>query len=112
MVIGFLSDQRPPRQSNNEYWTTFLNQDTHVQTGMERIAQQFGLAVVYLDMKKVKRGHYVGNFSVITADGSAEEQHAIMEKYTRKLEETILHEPAYYLWSHNKWKWTRKEEKE
>ena len=103
MVIGFLSDQRPPANGSDEYWTTFLHQDTQVQTGMERIAQQFGFAVVYLDIKKVKRGHYVGDFSVITADGSVEEPRAIMEKYTRKLEETILHAPAYYLWSHNKW---------
>lgn len=102
MVIGFLSDQRPKKQ-NNENWMTFLNQDTIVQTGMERIAEQFGFAVVYLDIKKVKRGYYVGDFSVITADASNEEELAVTERYTRKLEETILHEPAYYLWSHNKW---------
>lgn len=102
MVIGFLSDQRPKKNSD-EHWITFLNQDTPVQTGMERIAQQFGFAVVYLDIKKVKRGHYVGDFSVITADASEEEKFGITEKYTRKLEETILNEPAFYLWSHNKW---------
>ncbi len=112
MVIGFLSDQRPPKNSSDEYWTMFLNQETKVLTGMERIAHQFGFAVVYLDIKKVKRGYYVGNFSVITADGSGEEKYAIMEKYTRKLQETVFNEPAYYLWSHNKWKWTRKQEKE
>lgn len=106
MVIGFLSDQRP-RKGNEEYWTTFLNQETAVQTGMERIARQFGFAVVYLDIKKVKRGHYVGDFSVITADAAAEEPNAVMEKYIRKLEETVLYEPAYYLWSHDKWKWKK-----
>lgn len=102
MVIGFLNDQRPKKQ-NNEHWMTFLNQDTLVQTGMERIAEQFGFAVVYLDIKKAKRGYYVGDFSVITADASNEEKLAVTERYTRKLEETILDEPAYYLWSHNKW---------
>lgn len=109
MVIGFLSDQRPGRYCD-EYWTTFLNQETLVQTGMERIARQLGFAVVYLDIKKVKRGHYIGNFSVITVDGSTEEPFTITEKYTRKLEETVLYEPAYYLWSHNKWGWKKKQE--
>jgi len=109
MVIGFLTDQRP-RKHNNEYWATFLNQDTLLQTGMERIARQLGLAVVYLDIKKVERGHYVGNFSVITADASAEEEFTVTEKYTRKLEETILNDPAYYLWSHNKWSRSKKQE--
>ncbi|MDO5664551.1 MAG: lysophospholipid acyltransferase family protein [Bacteroidia bacterium] len=110
LVVGFLSDQRPMTNGGDEYWTTFLNQDTQVQNGLERIAQQFGFAVVYLDIKKIKRGYYVGNFSVITADGSGEELHSIMEKYTRKLEETILAEPAYYLWSHNKWHRKKKQE--
>ena len=109
MVIGFLTDQRP-RKHSNEYWATFLNQDTLLQTGMERIARQLGLAVVYLDIKKVERGHYVGNFSVITADASAEEEFTVTEKYTRKLEETILNDPAYYLWSHNKWSRSKKQE--
>ncbi len=109
MVIGFLTDQRP-RKHNNEYWATFLNQDTLLQTGMERIARQLGLAVVYLDIKKVKRGHYVGDFSVITADAGAEEEFTVTEKYTRKLEETILNEPAYYLWSHNKWSRSKNKE--
>ena len=109
MVIGFLTDQRP-RKHNNEYWATFLNQDTLLQTGMERIARQLGLAVVYLDIKKVERGHYVGNFSVITTDASAEEEFTVTEKYTRKLEETILNDPAYYLWSHNKWSRSKKQE--
>ncbi|HHT30329.1 MULTISPECIES: lysophospholipid acyltransferase family protein [Petrimonas] len=109
MVIGFLTDQRP-RKHGNEHWTTFLNQDTLLQTGMERIARQLGFSVVYLDIRKVKRGHYVGNFSVITPDASAEEELTVTEKYTRKLEETILNDPAYYLWSHNKWSRSRNQE--
>ena len=41
MLVGFLSDQRPPKRVN-QYWTKFLNQDTNVQNGMERIAKQLG----------------------------------------------------------------------
>lgn len=106
MVIGFLTDQRPP-QNMEHYWTRFLNQETLVQTGMERIAKQLAFSVVYLDIEKVKRGHYVGKFFVVTPDASQEPEFAVMERYMRKLEETVLHEPAYYLWSHNRWKFKR-----
>ncbi len=106
MVIGFLSDQRP-RTDSKTYVTEFLNQQTHVFLGMEHMARRFGFSVVYLDIKKVKRGHYIGNFSVITADGSMEEENTISEKYIRKLEETVLHDPACYLWSHDKWKYNQ-----
>jgi len=37
VVVGFLLDQRPPRHVT-EYWTRFLNQDTLIETGLERIA--------------------------------------------------------------------------
>lgn len=108
MVVGFLADQRPSR-NNDRYWTTFLNQDTLVQTGMEKIARHVGCAVVYLDIKKIKRGYYVGKFSVISPDASQESDFVIMERYMRKLEETILRDPGCYLWSHNRWKFRRKE---
>lgn len=107
MAIGFLTDQRPPRY-HDQYWTTFLNQDTLVQTGMERIARQMKFSVAYLDITKVKRGYYVGRFSVIAPDASQEQEFAITETYMRKLEKTILQEPAYYLWSHNRWKFKKK----
>jgi KDO2-lipid IV(A) lauroyltransferase len=106
MVIGFLTDQRPAKYPE-QYWTNFLQQDTHVQVGMERIARLLRVSVVYLDIEKVKRGHYVGRFSVITPDASKEAEFAVMEQYMRRLEETVLKEPAYYLWSHNKWKFGR-----
>jgi KDO2-lipid IV(A) lauroyltransferase len=106
MVIGFLTDQRPHRDQA-QYWTNFLNQDTPVQIGMERIARQLGFSIVYLDIVKVKRGHYVGNFSIITPDASQESEFTVTEQYIRRLEETILEEPAYYLWSHNRWKFSR-----
>ncbi|MCW1734872.1 lysophospholipid acyltransferase family protein [Anaerorudis cellulosivorans] len=106
MLIGFINDQRPPRYYD-QYWTTFLNQDTLVLTGMERIAAKFGFAVVYLDMQRVKRGYYRGTFSVITLDASKEEPYAVTEKYMRELEKTILRDPAYWLWSHNRWKFAK-----
>ena len=111
MVIGFLNDQRP-RPHKDEHWVTFLNQETLTQTGMERIAAQSGYAVVYLDLKKVKRGHYEGTYSLITKDASQEGQYFVTDMYTKKLEETIKRDPAYYLWTHNKWSRKRRPEME
>jgi KDO2-lipid IV(A) lauroyltransferase len=108
VVVGFLLDQRPPRHVT-EYWTRFLNQDTLIETGMERIARSMALPVVYLDIKKVKRGRYVGRFFVLTPDASVEPKYVVTERYARKLESTILNDPAYYLWTHDRWKFQREE---
>lgn len=109
VIYGFISDQRPPRYYD-QYWTTFLNQDSLFLTGTERIAQKTKFAVAYLDIEKIKRGHYKGTFSVISPDASKEPEFAITEMYVRKLEETVLRNPAYYLWSHNRWKFAKKNE--
>lgn len=108
MVVGFLTDQRPSLQQGH-YWTTFMHQLTPVQTGMEKIARHLGTSIVYLDIQKVKRGYYTGRFFLITPDAGEEPEFAIMERYIRKLEETIMREPAYYLWSHNRWKFKKPE---
>lgn len=106
MLVGFLSDQRPPKRVN-QYWTKFLNQDTNVQNGMERIAKHLGCSIVYLDIKKVKRGYYAAKIFVITPDASDEPDNLIMERYIRRLEESVIRDPALYLWSHNRWKFKK-----
>ena len=106
MLVGFLSDQRPPKRVN-QYWTKFLNQDTNVQNGMERIAKHLSCSIVYLDIKKVKRGYYATKIFVITPDASEEPDNLIMERYIRKLEESIVRDPALYLWSHDRWKFKK-----
>ncbi|HOO95759.1 MAG TPA: lysophospholipid acyltransferase family protein [Proteiniphilum sp.] len=106
IVVGFLSDQRPPRVSD-KYWTTFLNQDTPLQTGMEKIARSLSMSVVYLDIEKRKRGFYRGRFVTLAENASLEEKDSITEAYVRLLEKTVLRAPAFYLWSHNLWKFRK-----
>ncbi|MFR9166890.1 MAG: lysophospholipid acyltransferase family protein [Dysgonomonas sp.] len=105
-VIGFMSDQTPSK-NNIHYWTTFLNQDTAVYTGVERIAKQTGFFVVYLDMAKVSRGKYVCDCKLISEKPKEEPEFAITERYIREFEKTILRNPAYWLWTHNRWKYKK-----
>ncbi len=108
MLLGFLNDQRP-RKHANEYWLEFMNQDTLAQTGMERIASQMGFSVAYLDIVKIKRGYFKCSVSAITSNASKEEEYFVTDLYTKKLEQTINNNPAYYLWTHNKWSRTKPE---
>lgn len=105
-LIGFMADQTPT-VNNIHYWTTFLNQDTPVFTGVERIARKVGGYVAYLDIQKVKRGYYRCRIEKISSDPSKEMEMHITETYIRKIEKTILREPAYWLWSHKRWKHKR-----
>lgn len=107
-VIGFMSDQNPsPR--NIHYWTDFLNQDTPVYTGVERIAKKTGFVVTYLDVVRVKRGYYECTVKLISDKPADEPQFAITERYIREMEKTILRNPAYWLWTHKRWKYKRED---
>lgn len=108
VLIGFMADQIP--SSNNiHYWTTFLNQESAVFTGVERIAKQTGFSVVYLDMEKVKRGYYKATVRLISDNPLAEPEFQITETYIKAMEKTILRDPAYWLWTHKRWKRSRQE---
>lgn len=108
MIVGFMADQTPSI-NNIHYWTSFLNQDTPVFTGVERIAKQTGFVVMYFDVEKIKRGYYKATVRLVSDNPKDEPEFAITERYMRMMETTILRNPAYWLWTHKRWKRTREE---
>ncbi|MGZ3900547.1 MAG: lysophospholipid acyltransferase family protein, partial [Bacteroidia bacterium] len=63
-TVGLIADQTPPPES--AYWTTFLNQDTPVFNGAEKLSRKFNYPVVYVGIKKLKRGYYQMDATIIT----------------------------------------------
>ncbi len=104
-MIFFLGDQRP--SENAEYWTTFLNQETGVYLGAEKLARKLDLAVVYGEINKVKRGKYEANLTLITDKPKETSEYEITEAHVKLLEDTIKRNPEYWLWSHKRWKHKR-----
>ncbi len=100
----FITDQTPlPFES--EYVTLFLNQETAVYLGLEKLARKFGDPVYFLMMKKVRRGHYRLEIHEVSPDPQKEPPYAITEKHVQMLEELIREAPEYWLWSHRRWKY-------
>ena len=102
-----VADQSPGNDENN-YWTTFLNQETPVYMGVEKIAKKFNHAVVFINMRKVKRGYYETSFELITDKPKETKDYEITEKHLRMLEKQITDTPEHWIWSHKRWKHKRK----
>lgn len=102
-VAGMIADQSPPNPKNR-HWLTFMNQDTAVMEGSERIAQKTNASVVYCKMLKVKRGYYKVEIIPITDNIGEEEDFFVTKRYFELLEEHIKEQPEYWLWSHRRWK--------
>ena len=98
-----LSDQRPLFR-HIQYWTRFLNQDTPVYLGTEKIARKMNLAVVFSKMRKIRRGIYETEFIPLFENSRETKEHEITDKYLSILEKTIIERPELWLWTHKRWK--------
>ena len=103
----YLTDQTALKDT--DYWITFLNQETPVFPGAEKVASKFKQAVVFMDIQKVKRGFYEVEFTKLFDDASTTQEFEVTKAHTRFLEEIIRKRPELWLWSHKRWKHTRPE---
>lgn len=107
-IFGYISDQTP-RWENIHLWLTFMNQETPVFTGAERIMCKMNNAVYYVQMSRPRRGYYTCTYHLITKDPRSLPEHEITRRFFQMLEQTIRRQPQFYLWTHNRWKRTHEQ---
>ena len=105
-LVVFIADQTPSK-ANLHYWTEFLNQESAIHVGPERIAKKLALPVIFAETQKTGRGYYAVEFKVITEHADETPDFWITEQYARMMETCILRDPAYWLWTHKRWKHKR-----
>ena len=103
-LYGFLFDQSP-HKSRVKYDLQFLNQTTPVHLGTETVAKMKNAVVITLEIYRVKRGFYRAKSKILTENPNDLPQYEITNELFRRLEETIKHDPAQWLWSHKRWKY-------
>jgi Kdo2-lipid IVA lauroyltransferase/acyltransferase len=101
-ATAFIADQTP--SPDNAYWTTFLNQDTPVFWGTERIAKKLKYPIVYMSVKRLKRGYYKIFTEMLIENPRQTKEGEISKAFTRGLEKDIIEQPEIWLWSHRRWK--------
>jgi KDO2-lipid IV(A) lauroyltransferase len=106
-VFSFGNDQAPAKDESH-YWTTFLNQPSSIQLGIEKIAKRTNRPIFYLKLKVLKRGYYEVDCVPLCENPKNTAEFEITEIHTRFLENIIKEEPAYWLWSHRRWKYQPK----
>ena len=110
-LSSFLSDQTPVK-SEIKYWTTFLNQDTPIYLGAEKVASKYDMALVFFNVQKIKRGYYNLNIELLIDHTAGLPEYFITDTHVRRLEEIIREKPEYWIWSHRRWKHKRPVENE
>ncbi|GGG41334.1 lipid A biosynthesis protein [Dokdonia pacifica] len=102
-MYGFVADQSP-RLGKSHYWTSFLGHELPFFTGVERISKELDLPIVFLKVKKTKRGHYEGTFIELAKNPKEFPDYKITDAFAKTLEDQIREAPQYYLWTHKRFK--------
>lgn len=105
-IILLMGDQNPSN-IKDAIWTQFLNQDTACLHGIEKYAKQYKLPVVFGTIRRIKRGYYTMNFSLLTDQAEFLEPGQLTNKYMQAVEQNILESPGNWLWTHRRWKHRR-----
>jgi KDO2-lipid IV(A) lauroyltransferase len=105
-LYGFIADQTPAK-TQIEYYTTFLNQETPVFLGIEKIAAKYDMPVVFFNVRKVRRGYY--NLTIELLFDSARDlpKYLVTDTHVKRLEQIIKEKPEYWLWTHRRWKYKK-----
>ncbi|MEI6817055.1 MAG: lysophospholipid acyltransferase family protein [Bacteroidota bacterium] len=101
-ATAFIADQTP--FPDNAYWTKFLNQDTPVFTGAEKLSKKLDYPIVYIKIDRVKRGYYDIHAELLFENPKATSENEISETFIKRLEKDIIEKPEIWLWSHRRWK--------
>ncbi len=109
-TVAFIADQTA--LPDRGVWTDFLNQKTIFFKGPEAYAKKFDCVVLFIGIRRVSRGNYLVYGDVITDDAPSCDDGFIVKEFARNLEDQIKEEPAYWIWSHRRWKHQYKEEYE
>lgn len=102
-MFCFAGDQTPVG-SETHYWINFMNQSTPVLLGLEKIALQTNRPIFYFSARLIKRGYYEVDCIPLCLDPKSTQEYEITNKQFALLEEILKKEPAYWLWSHRRWK--------
>lgn len=102
-IIGFIADQSP-RKRDARHFIPFLNHQTPVLTGTEKIIKHYGFEAWFLDMKRVKRGFYEARLIRMHDAPQSLPDFELTTIYYQMLEQMIKERPELYLWTHNRFK--------
>ena len=105
-VFGLVADQAPMRHVEKQ-WEKFLNQDSAFYVGGAKIARSTKYPVLFMSMCRTRRGYYEIDIKKVAEPPYPINMGYITHKYAALLEESILENPADWLWSHNRWKYEK-----
>lgn len=106
--VVFIADQTPS-WANCHVFTDFLNQETAVHSGAERLARRLKVPMILVQTCKRGRGVYEAEMQLLSLAPHEEEWGTVSARFMKGIEACIKEQPEVWLWSHRRWKISLKE---
>ena len=87
-----MNADQAPVSTDKRYWTQFLGQDTAFYIGAEQIARATRLPILYLGMRRVRRGYYEVGIQALMGRAGGDRPNTVTERYARACEIDVLAE--------------------
>lgn len=107
-IYGMLCDQSP-KLVKTYHWSNFFGVKVPVISGTEMLAKKYNYAVIYIETTKVKRGFYEAKMEILSENPREVPDFEITDLFMKKLEAKIRKNPAYYFWTHKRFKYMKTE---
>jgi len=101
--IYMIADQYPPNKSKQKV-VDFFYSKTPFLHGPERYSKVFDCPVIYLEIRREKRGYYTMELFEITEFPKTLAENELTQIYASYLENSIKKQPENWVWSHKRWK--------
>lgn len=101
-MVVFIADQAT--KPKHGFSVTFFNQKTQFIKGPENLAKKFNCPVYFARVTIVNQCYHL-TFEPISTSPNETNEGEITQVYASLLEHQIKENPAYWLWSHRKWKY-------
>jgi len=103
-LLVLVADQK--EFPDKAYWSPFFGKMATFVQGPERTARLNNAVITMGNIKRVKRGYYVSEVVLLTKEPRSLPNGEITKRMIAFIEDTIREQPANYLWSHKRWKYT------
>jgi len=101
-LLLLIGDQAP--RLEGAHIVNFFGLPTPFYTGASKISKMLSSPVVFVNMERLSRGHYVLTAKLLIDEPLEYSEVEITQRYALELEQQICKNPSDWLWSHNRWK--------
>ncbi len=107
--LGLLADQSPPKANTGRVWAKFFGKDTSFYNGVIHLPYLTQYPCYFAEIIRVKRGYYKVVFKEMSRPPYTKGDLRVLKDYLQLSEEAIRKNPENWLWTHDRWKYRRKD---